>query len=111
MKFAFFKEFLFYLAEIERPQEPEAVEPCKRCKGNDDKACKECGCKECGGKTPEDRLIFCEECQYFFHFDCLEEPIETLPEDDWYCPECRNDPSDIVQAGERVKYGSKTAKV
>ena len=36
--------------------------------------------------------------------ECLQEPIEALPEGDWYCDFCRNDASEIVQAGEQVRY-------
>jgi E3 ubiquitin-protein ligase UHRF1 len=29
--------------------------------------------------------------------ECLDPPLDTIPEDDWYCPDCKNDASEIVQ--------------
>jgi E3 ubiquitin-protein ligase UHRF1 len=28
---------------------------------------------------------------------CLDPPLESIPDDDWYCPDCKNDASEIVQ--------------
>ena len=56
-------------------------------------------------------MIFCEQCQYFTHIGCLEEPLHELPEGDWYCPDCYNDPDEIVRKGERVKYSKTRAKM
>ena len=44
----------------ETSTEVQPEEPCKKCKSNPEKNCKECGCQECGGKTPEEELLFCE---------------------------------------------------
>jgi E3 ubiquitin-protein ligase UHRF1 len=38
---------------------------------------------------------------------CLDPPLELIPDDDWYCPDCYNDKNEIVQAGEK---GSKFSK-
>ena len=57
---------------------PEEV--CKKCLNNDKEKCQECGCMKCGGKTPVERLIFCEKCQFYIHFECLPHPIESLEE-------------------------------
>merc|ERR1719219_1294039 len=54
-------------------------EPCKQCKDKK-KNCKECGCQVCGGKTPVERLLFCDECEFLTHFECLTTPIESLDE-------------------------------
>lgn len=100
--------------QLDQEQNEAEQEPCKKCKSNEKKKCTECGCNKCGGKTPDDRLLFCEECQYFYHFECIENPIESideLPEGDWYCDDCRNDPNQIVGPGERMKYGSKRSKM
>ncbi|XP_016085897.1 E3 ubiquitin-protein ligase UHRF1 [Sinocyclocheilus grahami] len=38
--------------------------------------------------------------------------LTTIPEDeDWYCPECRNDASEVVLAGEKLKESKKKAKM
>jgi hypothetical protein len=44
----------------EKSTEVKPEEPCKKCKSNPEKNCKECGCMECGGKTPAEELLFCE---------------------------------------------------
>jgi E3 ubiquitin-protein ligase UHRF1 len=31
---------------------------------------------------------------------CLDPPLKSIPEDDWYCPDCKNDANEIFQAGE-----------
>ena len=36
---------------------------------------------------------------------CLDPPLEAIPDDDWYCPLCKNDESEIVGKGQMVKYG------
>ena len=70
---------------------------CKQCLNNGKEKCKECGCMKCGGKTPMERLLFCEKCQFYIHFECLPHPIESLeelpggPDADFFCPSCSDD--------------------
>lgn len=33
-------------------------------------------------------LICCDECSGTYHLDCLDPPLESIPEDKWYCPKC-----------------------
>ncbi|GIX75163.1 e3 ubiquitin-protein ligase UHRF1 [Caerostris extrusa] len=37
--------------------------------------------------------------------------IEIPKEDDWYCPECKNDETEVVRAGEKLKASKKKAKM
>jgi hypothetical protein len=52
---------------------------------------------KCGGKTPVERLLFCEKCQFYIHFECLPHPIESLEElpggsdTDFFCPSCSDE--------------------
>ena len=52
---------------------------------------------KCGGKTPAERLLFCEQCQFYIHFECLPHPIESLeelpggPDSDFFCPSCSDE--------------------
>ena len=39
------------------------------------------------------------------HMYCLDPPLEEIPDDDWYCPLCKNDESEIIGKGQMVKYG------
>ena len=72
-------------------------EVCKKCLNNDKEKCQECGCMKCGGKTPVERLLFCEKCQFYIHFECLPHPIESLEElpggsdTDFFCPSCSDE--------------------
>ncbi len=84
---------------------------CKRCKNNPDKPCKECGCNECGLKDRDDMTLVCDECEYYYHLDCLDPPLEKIPEGDWYCPCCRNDDNEIVKPGAYLKASKKKAKM
>jgi E3 ubiquitin-protein ligase UHRF1 len=59
----------------------------------------------------QQRLLFCKQCQYVTHMDCLDPPLETIPEDDWYCPDCFNDGTKIVQTGQKISYSKKWIKM
>ncbi len=97
-------------AEAKKLQEEEE-KPCKKCKGVESRRCTECGCSECGGKDLPERQLFCEQCEYTTHMHCLDPPLEEVPDDDWYCPTCKNDASEIVQDGEMVRYSKTRAKM
>nr|XP_023024422.1 E3 ubiquitin-protein ligase UHRF1-like [Leptinotarsa decemlineata] len=85
---------------------------CLKCKDVPDKKCRECGCRVCFGKDSCDTMILCDECDYGYHTSCLTPPLVSVPEDDeWYCPECKTDDSEIVKAGEKLKKSTKKAKM
>ncbi|XP_050296174.1 E3 ubiquitin-protein ligase UHRF1-like isoform X2 [Anthonomus grandis grandis] len=83
---------------------------CKKCKDDKNKTCRSCGCHECGGKENWDKIILCDECDMGYHTDCLDPPMDDIPEDDWYCPSCKTDDSQIVKAGEKLKISKKKLK-
>jgi E3 ubiquitin-protein ligase UHRF1 len=37
--------------------------------------------------------------------------LDAVPDDDWYCPECRNDASEIVAPGTKMAVSKKKAKM
>ncbi|XP_071548103.1 E3 ubiquitin-protein ligase UHRF1-like [Panulirus ornatus] len=85
---------------------------CSTCKDNPRRKCKECGCHECGGKENPDKQLMCDECDLAFHIFCLSPPMESIPDvDEWFCPLCKNDDTEIVKAGERLKESKKKAKM
>ncbi|MED6289703.1 hypothetical protein CHARACLAT_005603 [Characodon lateralis] len=45
-------------------------------------------CEECGRSGRRDRLLVCRHCDSGYHMDCLTQPLSTVPEGDWMCPEC-----------------------
>ncbi|XP_043909983.1 E3 ubiquitin-protein ligase UHRF1 [Protopterus annectens] len=85
---------------------------CKHCKDNPKKNCRMCACHVCGGKGDPDKQLLCDECDMAFHTYCLDPPLTEIPDDDdWYCPDCRNDTSEVVLAGEKLKESKKKAKM
>uniref|UniRef100_A0AAR2KM13 E3 ubiquitin-protein ligase UHRF n=1 Tax=Pygocentrus nattereri TaxID=42514 RepID=A0AAR2KM13_PYGNA len=95
-------------AASDRSNGPE----CKHCKDDPKKNCRWCNCHICGVKQDPDKQLLCDECDMAFHTYCLNPPLTTIPDDeDWYCPECRNDASEVVLAGEKLKESKKKAKM
>uniref|UniRef100_A0A671YIM5 E3 ubiquitin-protein ligase UHRF n=1 Tax=Sparus aurata TaxID=8175 RepID=A0A671YIM5_SPAAU len=90
------------------PNGPE----CKHCKADPDTECRFCSCCVCGGKQDAHMQLLCDECNMAFHIYCLNPPLATIPDDeDWYCPTCKNDTSEVVKAGEKLKASKKKAKM
>ncbi|XP_010633102.1 E3 ubiquitin-protein ligase UHRF1 isoform X1 [Fukomys damarensis] len=115
--------FVDEVFKIERPGEgPPAVESpmrrksgpsCKYCRDDPNKLCRVCACHRCGGREAPDKQLMCDECDMAFHLYCLDPPLSSVPppEEDWYCPDCRNEPSEVVLAGERLRESKKKAKM
>uniref|UniRef100_A0A8C1L7Q3 E3 ubiquitin-protein ligase UHRF n=1 Tax=Cyprinus carpio TaxID=7962 RepID=A0A8C1L7Q3_CYPCA len=115
---------IMFVTEIYKIEEPGSSEgpgassdrsngpECKVCKDDPKKNCRICNCHVCGVKQDPDKQLLCDECDMAFHTYCLNPPLTTIPEDeDWYCPECRNDASEVVLAGEKLKESKKKAKM
>ncbi|XP_072457976.1 E3 ubiquitin-protein ligase UHRF1 isoform X2 [Notamacropus eugenii] len=97
---------------LENPLKRQSGPICKHCKDNPNKTCRMCACYVCGGKQDPDKQLMCDECDMAFHIYCLSPPLSRIPDDeDWYCPECRNDASEVVLAGEKLKESKKKAKM
>ncbi|XP_065574297.1 E3 ubiquitin-protein ligase UHRF1-like [Artemia franciscana] len=79
---------------------------CENCEDHPRRKCTECGCNVCGEKKDPNLQVMCDECDHPFHIYCLDPPLEEIPEDDWYCPDCKTD-DDIVKAGDKVKESRK----
>uniref|UniRef100_A0A8C5DSE8 E3 ubiquitin-protein ligase UHRF n=1 Tax=Gouania willdenowi TaxID=441366 RepID=A0A8C5DSE8_GOUWI len=85
---------------------------CKHCKADPEAECRFCSCCVCGGKQDAHMQLLCDECNMAFHIYCLNPPLATIPDDeDWYCPTCKNDTSEVVKAGEKLKASKKKAKM
>lgn len=79
---------------------------CDACYDNPNKECKECGCRICAGKEDEHNLLLCDECDSAYHIGCLNPPLTSIPEEDyWYCSECKNDENEIVKVNyHKIKF-------
>ncbi|XP_062268939.1 E3 ubiquitin-protein ligase UHRF2-like [Platichthys flesus] len=94
--------------QFKRKSGPE----CKHCKADPEVECRFCSCCVCGGKQDAHMQLLCDECNMAFHIYCLNPPLATIPDDeDWYCPTCKNDTSEVVKAGEKLKASKKKAKM
>ncbi|KAJ2715596.1 hypothetical protein H4R19_001118 [Coemansia spiralis] len=82
---------------------------CDHCDNSLGSECIHCGCAYCGMKDDENRTLACDECGRFYHMRCLPTPLKVVPEGDWYCEYCKNDPNMVV-AGEKKLDLSKTRK-
>ncbi|XP_066551242.1 E3 ubiquitin-protein ligase UHRF1 isoform X2 [Amia ocellicauda] len=113
---------IMFVTEIYKIEEPGTVSEsplkrsngpeCKHCKDNPSKNCRMCNCHVCGVKQDPDKQLLCDECDMAFHIYCLNPPLSSIPEDeDWYCPDCRNDVSEVVLAGEKLKESKKKSKM
>ncbi|CAG2166915.1 unnamed protein product [Oppiella nova] len=45
-------------------------------------------CEICGRCDREDRLLLCDGCDFGYHCECLTPPINTIPIEEWFCPDC-----------------------
>ena len=45
-------------------------------------------CEICGRCDREDRLLLCDGCDFGYHCECLSPPLETIPIEEWFCPDC-----------------------
>ncbi|XP_075683817.1 E3 ubiquitin-protein ligase UHRF1-like [Rhinoderma darwinii] len=96
----------------ELPKKTQTGPQCKFCKDDPKTKCRMCACHVCGGKQDPAKQLLCDECDMAFHIYCLRPPLSALPDiDDWYCPDCRNDASEVVLAGEKLKESKKKAKM
>lgn len=97
---------------VENPMRRKSGPSCKHCKDDERKLCRMCACHVCGGKQDPDKQLMCDECDMAFHIYCLRPPLSSVPpEEEWYCPDCRIDSSEVVQAGEKLKESKKKAKM
>ncbi|KAK0099046.1 hypothetical protein PV326_008360 [Microctonus aethiopoides] len=84
---------------------------CEACNDNRNEKCDECGCCVCSEKRNPHLIILCDECDKAYHITCLTPALEEVPEDDWYCPECKTDVDQVIKVGERLPEKKKKIKV
>ncbi|KAK2499514.1 hypothetical protein MC885_000699, partial [Smutsia gigantea] len=46
-------------------------------------------CKICRKKGDAENMVLCDACDRGHHTYCVRPKLKTLPEGDWFCPECR----------------------
>ena len=45
-------------------------------------------CTVCGKDEDDEHMLVCDGCDGLYHMQCLDPPLTTLPEGDWFCPTC-----------------------
>jgi hypothetical protein len=46
-------------------------------------------CQICSSvDDPLDSLLLCDQCDTPWHMECLKPPLITIPDGDWFCPDC-----------------------
>ncbi|XP_062847038.1 PHD and RING finger domain-containing protein 1 [Trichomycterus rosablanca] len=45
-------------------------------------------CEACGGSDREDRMLLCDGCDAGYHMECLTPPLNAVPVEEWFCPQC-----------------------
>uniref|UniRef100_A0A8C0WH86 E3 ubiquitin-protein ligase UHRF n=1 Tax=Castor canadensis TaxID=51338 RepID=A0A8C0WH86_CASCN len=103
---------LYANVRLGQPMLRKSGPSCKYCKDDPNKLCRICACHLCGGREAPDKQLMCDECDMAYHLYCLCPPLSSVPtEAEWYCPDCRNDASEVVLAGERLRESKKKAKM
>lgn len=98
----------FEQSHAKRRRQPE----CAHCGDRPERRCRHCACCRCGSKKEPERQLLCDECDRAFHLGCLEPPLEELPEEEhWFCPDCKHDPTEVVQPGEALKESRRKSQL
>lgn len=45
-------------------------------------------CEVCHQSDREDRMLLCDGCDCGYHLECLSPPMNEVPMEEWFCPEC-----------------------
>ncbi|EUC64801.1 MYST-like histone acetyltransferase [Rhizoctonia solani AG-3 Rhs1AP] len=52
--------------------------------------CQECKeCEICHDKGDDSKMLFCDQCDRGWHYDCLTPPLNRAPRGKWSCPMCQ----------------------
>lgn len=45
-------------------------------------------CEVCSEFDREDRMLVCDCCNFGYHMECMDPPLDTVPVGQWFCPDC-----------------------
>ncbi|EDR07538.1 uncharacterized protein LACBIDRAFT_250496, partial [Laccaria bicolor S238N-H82] len=61
-------------------------------------------CVKCGQDNGEDDSpLECDKCDSPWHLSCLTPPLSAVPDGEWFCPDCEDDPGAPVGAWKQEK--------
>ena len=55
-------------------------------------------CQTCLRAHQGDEMLLCDGCNFGYHMQCLDPPIEAIPDGDWFCPVCMQEEEDEQRA-------------
>ncbi|CEG36091.1 PHD Zn-finger protein [Plasmopara halstedii] len=53
-----------------------------------DEKTSETACEVCKKSDREDEIMLCDDCNAEYHIFCLDPPLQSVPDESWYCPKC-----------------------
>nr|XP_033321309.1 serine/arginine repetitive matrix protein 2 isoform X1 [Megalopta genalis]XP_033321310.1 serine/arginine repetitive matrix protein 2 isoform X1 [Megalopta genalis] len=57
-------------------------------------------CEVCHQSDREDRMLLCDGCDCGYHLECLSPPMNEVPMEEWFCPECSQNSQNDAEAVE-----------
>nr|XP_003700397.2 PREDICTED: uncharacterized protein LOC100882431 isoform X1 [Megachile rotundata] len=57
-------------------------------------------CEVCHQSDREDRMLLCDGCDCGYHLECLNPPLDEVPVEEWFCPECSQNSQSDAEAVE-----------
>ena len=73
------------LVSVERSEGAAA-----RPRSTDRRKYDELACDACGSAENDEAMLLCDRCDRGFHMWCLEPKLAAVPDDAWFCDECRH---------------------
>ncbi|WCJ22299.1 BRCT domain-containing protein At4g02110 [Euphorbia peplus] len=79
---------------------------------SDDHSENDTACEVCGSFDRGDVMLICGDesgsagCGKGMHIDCCDPPLESIPEDDWFCPKCSSKSSSNCKPLKKRRKGS-----
>lgn len=88
----FKSNFKKFSAESKDPELQEAAEEAAEAFGDPELLAdmEDQPCDICKKKDDDDKMLLCDKCNHGYHTYCLNPPVTKLPEDNWYCEDCKD---------------------
>lgn len=52
--------------------------------------CQVCGSNDEASSNARGEMLECEKCDLAYHLQCLDPPLDEVPEGEWHCPVCKD---------------------
>lgn len=58
-------------------------------------------CRLCKRKGDAEKMLLCDKCDRGHHIYCLRPQLKTIPDGEWFCPECK--PKDVEKTPRKIR--------